>query len=562
MQYTPEELVAIASLIVYIGVIWGIAIWARKFMKGMAEFYIGTRRIPVAMIALYGAAAMASGWTFVGQPGSTFHVGPVVCVIAIAAGMSFPIAAWLYGWKMRYYSEKYGLITIPDLVEACYGGKLPRIMAAIGIIVGCTIYLTAQYKAMGMLLGPLLRVPYQWAVVIGIIIYGVYVLLGGFMAAVYANVIQIFVMLFASLVIFVAGLAFCGGFSNLFGVIAAWEATQPAKVFSLDMSACLLGAGIGVYISYIFTFALGGAGQPHVVIKMYSLAKPEQLKWYAALSALAFTWVCASLSFAGLFTRYAWAQGLISPEWVEMLKADVDYAIIWFTLHNLPPVLVGIFYAAVLAAVFTTSDGFLMMSSAGFARDIVHKCIKPDLTRKQEVLIARIFTLIVLVVAIALVWVPPAVILVLGIWGWATLAATVLPAVAIGVNWRRVTKWPGALGILAGIVVAAGMGVLTLDPRVVPFALGTLRYYQTFFLHPCIWGMLAAAVVIVVGSLLTKPTPQNQGVIWTEAKGLAPPPPAAFVEEERKRFSEIASTFPTFKLLRRMMATPSQPKSD
>jgi Na+/proline symporter len=560
MEYTFEELVAIAALIVYIAVIWGIAIWARRFIKGMAEFYIGTRRVPVAMIALYGAAAMASGWTFVGQPGSTFQVGPVVCVIAIAAGMSFPISAWLYGWKMRYYSEKYGLITMPDLVEACYGGKLPRIIAAIGIILGSTFYLTAQYKAMGVLLGPLLHVPYHWAVVIGIIIYGVYVFLGGFMAAVYANVIQIAVMLIASFVIFFAGLAFVGGPSNLFSVIAQWEATQPARVFSLDMSACLLGAGIGMYISYIFTFALGGAGQPQVVTKMYALAKPEQLKWYAALSALSFTWVCTTLSFAGLFTRYAWAQGLISPEWVNMLKADVDYAIIWFTLHNLPPVLVGIFYAAVLAAVFTTSDGFLMMSSAGFARDIVHKCIKPDLTRKQEVLLARIFTLIIIIVAIAMVWVPPAIILVLGIWGWGTLAAVTLPAVAIGVNWKRVTKWPGALGILAGLVVAAGMGLLTLDPKVVPFAFGTLKYYQTFFLHPCIWGLLAATVVIVVGSLLTKPTPQNQGVIWTEAKGLAPPPPAASVEAEKKTLYEIAETFPTFKLLRHLFVTPSRSK--
>jgi sodium/proline symporter/sodium/pantothenate symporter len=406
----------------------------------------------------------------------------------------------------------------------------------------------------------LLHVPYHWAVVIGIIIYGVYVFLGGFMAAVYANVIQIAVMLIASFVIFFAGLAFVGGPSNLFSVIAQWEATQPARVFSLDMSACLLGAGIGMYISYIFTFALGGAGQPHVVTKMYALAKPEQLKWYAAFSALAFTWVCTTLSFAGLFTRYAWAQGLISPEWVDMLKADVDYAIIWFTLHNLPPVLVGIFYAAVLAAVFTTSDGFLMMASAGFARDIVHKCIKPDLTRKQEVLLARIFTLIIIVVAIAMVWVPPAVILVLGIWGWGTLAAVTLPAVAIGVNWKRVTKWPGTLGILAGLVVAAGMGLLTLDPKVVPFALGTLKYYQAFFLHPCIWGLLAATVVIVVGSLLTKPTPQNQGVIWTEAKGLAPPPPAASVEAEKKTLYEIAETFPTFKLLRHLFVTPSRSK--
>lgn len=559
--YTPEELTAIAFLIVYIAVIWGIGFYARRYLKGMTEFYIGTRRIPVAVIALYGAAACASGWTFVGQPGATFKFGPVVCIIAISAAMSFPIAAWLFGWKMRVFSERYGLITIPDLMEACYSGKLVRIVSAVGIIIGCTTYLTAQYKALGILLGPMFHIGYHEAVVLGIIIYAVYVTIGGFMAGAWINAIQIALMILATGIILGAGFMFSGGWGNLFSTLAAWETTQKVPLFSLDMSAAVVGIGIGLYLSYAFLFIFGGAGQPHIITKMYALARPEQLKWYAAISAAAFAWVCGGLSFAGLFTRYFWAEGVIDPTWTAMLAKDADYAIIYFSIAHLPAIFVGVVFAAVLAAVFTTSDGFLMMASAGLARDIVHKCIKPDLTPKQEVLIARLFTIVVVIIAVALVWTPPAIIMVLGIWGWGTLASVVFPATVFGVNWKRVTKWGAIAGIIVGLVTAVGMGLLTLNPKVIPFALGTVKYYKTFLLHPGIWGLALSSIIIVVVSLLTKPSPQNQGVIWTEAKGIAPPPPpTSVVQAEKETLYRIAETFPTFKILRQLVAPKQHQK--
>jgi Na+/proline symporter len=515
----PETglLIEEAIIVIWILLILGIGVWSRKRIKGSGEFMVGGRAIPVWMLGMWSAGASVSAWAFFGLPGAIYASGAwqhwAICIPMMAG---FPITVLFLGRWMRIAAKKYNLMTMPDFLGEVYGGRLIRIFAAIGIVIGCIFYATAQFKALGVLLSTLLGIDYVPAAALGIAVSVVYILLGGFIAGAIINTLNVSMMIIASLLAVAMGYIWTGGWVNMLTKIVESGATT-----WLNQDVAAGGAAWGFWVSWFFFISsFGLAGQPQIVQKLYGIKKPSTLWMWGLLGGIIFGVTCPAYCYLGAVTKYLTVTGQ-APNILAVYKS-ADYVIAWLTVNKLgveSPVIGGLLIAGVVAAAWSTVDGFVMMGGAALARDIVNKCFRPNWTDKQLLRALRVGMLIVGALMVIETMFPAELITWLAAIGWQQFAATLAPALLLATTWKGITKWGGTAGVFVGLVVSAGLTLLYRIPW------GTVKYLQTFYLDSGAWGMILGFITLIVVSLVTK---KERGPLYYDIhKEVTSPQPVA-----------------------------------
>jgi cation/acetate symporter len=162
----------------------------------MNEYYVAGRRIP----AMYNGMAAAADWmsaaTFVGLVGTLYLSG--------YGGLAF-ILGWTGGFCLLAllvvpYLRKLGQFTLADFFAARYGGKAPRMMAALATILCSFVYLVAQIYAVGLISSRLTGIAFEIGIFMGLGGVLMCSFLGGMRAVTWTQVAQYIVMIIAFLV--------------------------------------------------------------------------------------------------------------------------------------------------------------------------------------------------------------------------------------------------------------------------------------------------------------------------------------------------------------------------
>lgn len=101
------------------------------------------------------------------------------------------------------------------------------------------------------------------------------------------------------------------------------------------------------------------------------------------------------------------------------------------------PVIAGILLAAILAAIMSTADSQLLVSSSALAEDLYRQLLRKQATQRELVLVGRAAVVLLGLVAYA----------------WAGFGAAFGPVLLISLYWKRM-NWHGAIaGVLTGGLV-------------------------------------------------------------------------------------------------------------
>lgn len=150
---------ALITFLLYLGVIFGLAIVSHRKMAGksfMSEYFLGSRSLGVVAFAMTFAATSASGGTFTGFPSKIYTHGWVLA-LWIASYMVVPICLMgLLGKRLNRVARISGAITVPDVIRDRFNSRGLGLLSVALVVFFLSFSLVAQFKAGALILRTLL----------------------------------------------------------------------------------------------------------------------------------------------------------------------------------------------------------------------------------------------------------------------------------------------------------------------------------------------------------------------------------------------------------------------
>jgi Na+/proline symporter len=443
----------IAISLAYLAVILGIGLWAAKRTNNARDFFIAGQRLGLIVTGLATMSAAFSGFVFLGGPGLTYRIGMASLFICIPVSFTSGLLCWTVAKRLRLLAAVREVYTIPDAVALRYDSRLASGLASVAIVVGTIGYLGAQMLALGILIDSMFGLQStlgEWSLPLsmaaGMLVVLAYSTAGGMIAGAYTDLLQGALMIVTAIFVFGFALQAGGGPGAMLSSIAS--SPQFGRAFLEPFG----GVPAMTALSFFFVFGIGTLGQPHVLHKFYMLDDPRKLKWMPVVigcsqTACVLIWLGVGLAVPALV-----AQGKMA------VLSHPDTATPAFLMQFTPRLLAGLVFAGILSAIMSTADSFVNIGSAALVRDIPKALglkVRHELTR------ARIATVALMFAATLFAWLYGDLIALLGTFAFGTFAAALAPALAIGLNWRRVTAAAASASIATGMVVNLGLEFLT-----------------------------------------------------------------------------------------------------
>ena len=444
--YRQEIIVAAVLIYMIFCVLTGL--WAMRRTKNSSDFFVAGRGLGPVVVSLALFSSTLSGFGFVGGPGLMYSIGVSSFWMIVISSSGYGLGFYLVAKRIRMIADIRDCISLPDIVAARYNSEVVRFLTAITIVLGVMGYLATQILAMAVVMQAILsgtemfsNIGLVTCVAISSAVLIFYCVTGGIIASVYTDVVQGGIMIIAgTLILFTAMSVFDGGMQEATAIILAddSEAIMPFGA-----------AGIMASLGWFFVFGLGLAGKPHLATKMMMNKKISDNRIILPMSM--FGYIMAALLWVSIGTimRAAVIDGVIEP-----LTLPDDAASMFLSFFT-NPLLAGIVFAALFAAIMSTSDAFLNIGAAAIIHDIP-KAIRGH-SIKNELFWARVVTVLLAVVAASFAlyshYKDATLVAILGAFGWATFAASIFPVLAIGLNWKGATATGAATAIVAALLI-------------------------------------------------------------------------------------------------------------
>ncbi len=443
-----RQLIIIGSIAIYMVACIAIGLWALRRTKSTSDFFMAGRHLGFWITGLAVFSTTLSAFGFVGGPGLVYRMGMSSVWMIICSSIGFCLSFYLLGKRLRLFAEARNTISLPAAVAARYGHEGTRFFTAIAILFGVFGYLGTQILGMAVVLRQVLTntgwfgddIGLHICMIVSVFVLVFYCVTGGIIASVYTDMIQGAIMAASGVVImFTAMNAVEGGLPAASRIIMENDPEAMGPWGTLGIMGCL---------SWYFLFALGGAGQPHIVTKMMMNKKVSDAKRILVVSILgysfaAFLWIAVGLAMRAL---------VLSGKHPEL--ATPDDAAPAFLQAFAHPIVAGIVFAGLFSAIMSTADSFLNIGAAAIIHDIPKSFgRKPP---RQELLWARIVTLLLAVVSGLFAYYLSSngdLVALMGAFGWGTFAAALVPTVAIGMNWKRANPYAAIAAIVSSLSI-------------------------------------------------------------------------------------------------------------
>ena len=179
----------------------GIGVYGRT--SDSDEYYVAGRRIPPMYNGMAAAADWMSAASFISLSGALYLQG-----FSGTSGQAGGLA-YLLGWTGGFclvamliapHLRAMGLYTVPDFFHVRFGGRWPRIIAALAAVLCSFTYVVAQIYGVGLIASRLTGVQFEIGIMLGLGGVLLCSFLGGMRAITWTQVAQYVVVLLAFLI--------------------------------------------------------------------------------------------------------------------------------------------------------------------------------------------------------------------------------------------------------------------------------------------------------------------------------------------------------------------------
>ncbi len=239
------------------------------------------------------------------------------------------------------------------------------------------------------------------------------------------------------------------------------------------------------FLALVFCLMAGTAGLPHLLTRFYTTPTVSGARTSVAWALFFVGLLYLSVPALAVLVKYEVMQGLVGssieslPAWIVQW-ARVDPGLISISdvngdgrvqfgeihlgadvimlatpeIGGLPYAISGLVAAGGLAAALSTADGLLLTISNALVRDLYSQELGQNASPQQHVILSKFALLAVALLAAMVATLKPADILPLVSASFSLAASGLLPAIVLGIFWRRTTRAGAVAGMLAGFGVA------------------------------------------------------------------------------------------------------------
>ncbi|MDD4287079.1 MAG: sodium:solute symporter family protein [Candidatus Peribacteraceae bacterium] len=342
----------------------------------LEDYWVNGRKTNKFVLVATMLSTFVGAGTIFGGAGFAFAGGGLAILAAAASYVVyFFLFSRFFAGRIKEFGDRHHAFTLPDFLEIRFSRNV-RLAGAMVNLVTWALFLASQILAMGAFMALLTGVNPTVGTILGALVVIAYTSIGGLRADIRTDVFQFCVMLVLLLLFFPLIVVRGNGLSAL---------------TSLPVSF-LMGSTFASPTVYVLMFLFLGTGvftSADIWQRAYAADTPKNARWAMAVSGMLLTLFFVMAIFFGVYGK------ILLPD------ADSNTIVPALMQLLLPPGLFGLVLAGFFAAILSTVDTVLLLTSMTLVHDLYQKSLKRELSPATVLRLSRWVTLLTGLVGLA-----------------------------------------------------------------------------------------------------------------------------------------------------------------
>jgi SSS family transporter len=363
-----DNFISLSIICLFLVLVVVVGIIASKKTKDSDGYLVGNRSSGYFLIVGTLFATFWGGGTVLGGSGAAFNDG-IMGVIEdpFAAGLALILVGVFFVKTLR----KLKLRSVGELYDRRFNKSVSYSASAL-MIPTYVIWTAVQLLAIGKIANVLFGVNFLFAFLLGAAVVVLYTVLGGILAVVWTDAIQMVIIIVGLVLIVVVGV-------NAVGGVGAISKNTPANYWDFFPND---GNNVSwiAYVAMWVGMALGNVPSPDIAQRAF-VAKDGKTAQKGMITAGLLYWTVGLIPvFIALIGITMMNQGLIDANNIARITEDSELLIPLLAQQLLGPIGLGIFAGSLIAAVLSSASTSLFATAVLIANDIY----KPLFMKKEN----------------------------------------------------------------------------------------------------------------------------------------------------------------------------------
>ncbi|WKC80169.1 sodium/pantothenate symporter [Borreliella tanukii] len=425
------------------------------------KYFLANRNINFIVMALLFSSSYISASSFISGPSAVYKYGLSFILLATIQIPTTLIAFIIVGERLNRESKKINAINIIDYIRYRYESDFLALMSGCVLIFFSMFLISAQLIGGAKLIEVFLGINYVAGLLFFALLIFVYVFFGGFKAVAYADLIQGFLMLVSSVVLFYKMLDLGGGINNLF----------KTAMSSLDKNL-LIPSNVGLKPQYIISFwiliGIGILGHPQVINNFIAFKDENAIKFSLPISTFIISFLIILMHLIGFFAIILFPD--LNPN---------DKVVLNVALKVLNPFSCFMFFMGLLSAIMSTVDSNLLLITSVLMKLIIYKKdLKEDVKVKRVIMISNVFFILIILV---FSFFPPNFLFFVNIFAFGALEVSFFAIIVFGLYFNFVSKIAAFASMFLGLmfylcILCFGLNICFFHPVFPAFFVSTFTF--------------------------------------------------------------------------------------
>ncbi|UUA74500.1 sodium/sugar symporter [Cellvibrio sp. QJXJ] len=384
----------IGVLVAYTLILLFVAYWVSRDEKGHEknanDYFLASKSLPWWAIGASLIAANISAEQIIGMSGSGFVIGMGIAAYELMAAITLIVIAKYF---LPIFLAK-GIYTMPQFLENRYDGRVRTIMAIFWLALYTFVNLTSVLYLGSLAISQFIGVDMIYGMIFLVLFSMAYSVYGGLKAVAMTDIVQVIMLVLGRLFVSYLALNQISGDNGVIQGFTTLMEKAPEKfdmILSKDNPNYISLPGISVLIGGLWIMNISYWGFNQYIIQRALAAKSlQEAQKGMAFAAYVKLFVPIIVVLPGI------CAVVLAP---DLAKADQAYPEM---MKLLPHGLLGIAFAALVAAIASSLSSMSNSISTIFTMDVYKKLVNPAASEHKLVFVGRMTALIAMVVAILL----------------------------------------------------------------------------------------------------------------------------------------------------------------